>query len=65
MAATIIEALLEHSENTPNKICLADGNTCVSYKELVSNMKKLGAMFYSKNIRPGDKVIVQASSTCQ
>ena len=65
MAATIIEALLEHSENTPNKICLADGNTSVSYKELVSNMKKLGAMFYSKNIRPGDKVIVQASSTCQ
>lgn len=65
MATTIIEAIFEHSKNNPDKICLADGRSSVSYYDLVESIKKIGALFYSKNIRQGDKVLLQASSTCQ
>lgn len=65
MAQTIIEAIIEHSIANPNRICLADGKCSISYYELVSSIKKIGSYLYSKNIKYGDKVILQSSSTCQ
>ncbi len=63
MYNSIIEAIFKNSENTPEKLCLADDGGSVTYKEYKDIILKYAACLVNIGIKAGDKVVVEACQT--
>lgn len=63
MFRSIVEAVLHYANIQPNKLCLADDNEKVSYKEYADRILKFASFFSSAGIQNKDFVIVEATQT--
>ena len=53
--ASIVEAVLQHSERTPNTICLRFEGTVVTYAQLWSRIETFARALRAWGLRPGDR----------
>ena len=63
MVKSIVEAVFEGAEKHPQKCCLADDNSCVTYAEYAEKIKKCASHLQSVGVNKGDKVVVEACQT--
>lgn len=63
MFQSILEAILFHAENQPDRICLADDEKKVSYLEYAILIRRYAAVFEELGIHRGDRVLVEANQT--
>ncbi|WP_435882890.1 amino acid adenylation domain-containing protein [Streptomyces xanthochromogenes] len=45
-----------HAEHTPNALAVADGDTTLTYAQLVSRARRLASYLHDQGVRPGDPV---------
>ena len=63
MFESVVEAVFHYAGVQPNKLCLADDTSKVSYKEYAEKIKKYSGCFVSEGLVKGDKVVVEACQT--
>ena len=63
MFKSIIEAVLHYANTQPDKLCLADDTSKVSYSEYADKIKKYTACFVNEGLVRGDKIVVEACQT--
>lgn len=63
MFNSIVEAVLHYAQTTPDKLCLADDNGKVTYKEYSEKILRLATVFSNDGIGMGDAVVVEACQT--
>lgn len=61
MYKSIVEAVMEHSKNSPDKLAIADEHTSYTYKELVSAVNETSLWFEGHDIVSGDYIMIQCS----
>ncbi|MFG2718981.1 amino acid adenylation domain-containing protein [Streptomyces sp. NPDC048416] len=61
VARTGLPALVaRHAEHTPHALAVADGDTTLTYAQLVSAARRLAAHLHQHGVRPGDSVALLA-----
>ncbi len=65
MFNSIVEAVFYHADKQPDKVCLADDQGKVTYKEYVELIKKYAGYFRDSGIAKNDKVVVEACQTIE
>ena len=63
MVKSIVEAVFEGAAKHPQKCCLADDNSSVTYAEYAEKIKKCASHLQSVGVKSGDKVVVEACQT--
>ncbi|MBQ4068498.1 MAG: acyl--CoA ligase [Lachnospiraceae bacterium] len=63
MFESIIEAVLHYANTQPDKLCLADDTSKVSYKEYAEKIRKYATCFENAGLVRGDKIVVEACQT--
>ena len=63
MFNSIVEAVLHYADSQPEKLCLADDNSKVTYSEYAEKILKFASFFSSKGFNKGDTVVVEACQT--
>lgn len=60
MFESIVEAVFRHAAQHPDRLCLADDDSRISYGEYAERIQRYAAAFSSEGIAPGDRVVVEA-----
>lgn len=60
---SVLEAVLCHAKDQPDRLCLADDERSVTYQEYVTLIRKYAAVFEALGIRRGEHVLVEANQT--
>lgn len=60
MFQSIVEAVFHYADATPNKLCLADDEGCVTYAEYAEKIRKYAGCFSEIGFHSGDKIVVEA-----
>lgn len=63
MFQSIVEAVLHYAKVQPEKLCLADDNSKVTYKEYADKILKFCTCFDKYGLLRGEKVVVEACQT--
>lgn len=63
MFSSVVEAVFSHALTKPDKLCLADENGSVTYKEYKELILKYAGGFSFLGVKKGDKVVIEASQT--
>lgn len=63
MFESVIEAVFHYADVLPDKLCLADDTSKVSYQEYAEKIKKYAGCFINEGLVRGDKVVVEACQT--
>lgn len=61
--STIVGRVLEHARRAPDAVALIVGETAYTYAQLARSISALAATLRASGLAPGDRVLVQASST--
>lgn len=62
---SIIEAVYNHSKNTPNKMCLTDKNKELSYINFWNEIKQISNLLKNKGINKGDCILVECNQSIE
>lgn len=60
MFNSVVEAVFHHADRTPDRLCLADDQGRVTYREYADRISRLAGFFHKSSIVPGDRVVVEA-----
>lgn len=63
MVNSIVEAVFETAETNPEKFCLADDVSSVTYKEYADLIRRDAEAFRRLGVRSGDHVVIEADQT--
>lgn len=63
MYNSIVEAVFCHAQAQPEKLCLADDNYSVTYREYADMIAKYAGCLSQEGISKGDRVVVEACQT--
>ena len=63
MFQSIVEAVFHYSNTQPDKMCLIDDNSQVTYKEYAEKIKKYATCFDKMGLQAKDTVVVEACQT--
>lgn len=63
MVKSIVEAVFNYAEKTPDKLCLADETLSVTYAEYKKLICKIATVLKSANVKADDKVVIEATQT--
>ena len=63
MYRSIVEAVFDHAKTTPDKLCLADDTSRVTYREYAEKIGKAAAVFADLGVKDGDTVVLEANQT--
>lgn len=63
MFKSIVEAVLHYAEIQPDKLCLVDDDSQVTYKEYAEKLRKYADVFTKAGLTAGDAVVVEACQT--
>lgn len=63
MFQSVVEAILHHAALQPDKLCLVDDNSQVTYREYAEKICRYAAFFTQAGIRAKDAVVVEACQT--
>ncbi len=63
MFKSIVEAVLHYAETQPDKLCLADDTSKVTYREYADKILKFAGFFIKNGFKKNDKVVVEACQT--
>lgn len=63
MFNSIVEAVLHYAQVQPDKLCLADDDGQVTYKEYAEKIKKYADVFVKAGLKANDAVVVEACQT--
>lgn len=63
MFQSIVEAVFHYAQTQPQKLCLADDNGKVTYKEYKEKIQKYAAYFSAAGIKKEDTIVVEACQT--
>lgn len=61
MYKSIVDAVIHHSKEEPDKIAIADAEQCFTYAQLVKEISKTAQWLESKDVQPGDYVLVECT----
>ncbi|NLG02516.1 MAG: acyl--CoA ligase [Clostridia bacterium] len=61
MYKSIIDAVLEHGRNRPEKLALADNERAITYKELVQHLTAIAGILRNLDIHKGDNLLVECT----
>lgn len=62
---SIFEAVYENAKECPDKLCVADEECALTYREYFSLIAKYSSLLSSMGIGKGDRVVVEASQTAK
>lgn len=62
---SIIEAIIHYAKETPEKLCLADDKSKVTYKEYLERIEEYAAIFRTMGICKGERVVVEATQSIE
>ena len=65
MFQSIVEAVFHYSNTQPDKMCLIDDNSQVTYKEYAEKIKKYATCFDKMGLQAKDTVVVEACQTIE
>ena len=65
MFNSIVEAVFHYAETQPEKLCLADDTSSVTYAEYAGKIRKYAGAFKAAGIKADDKIVVEASQTIE
>ena len=65
MFHSIVEAVFRYSNTQPDKMCLIDDNSQVTYKEYAEKIKKYATCFADMGLQAKDTVVVEACQTIE
>lgn len=60
MFSSVVEAIFSHAEEKPEKFCVADSDTSLSYTQFKERILRYGSAFRAMGVCTGDKVIIEA-----
>lgn len=63
MLNSIVEAIFYHAGHHPDKLCLADDYTSVTYREYTQIIARFASLFSKLGIAENDRVLVEACQT--
>ncbi len=63
MFKSIVEAAFTHAQTKPEKLCLADEVSAVTYSQYRTKICRMAACLKENGVGKGDKVLVEASQT--
>ncbi len=63
MFQSVVEAILHHAAQQPDKLCLVDDNSQVTYREYAEKIRRYAAFFTQAGIGAKDTVVVEACQT--
>ena len=65
MFNSIAEAVFHYEKIQPQKLCLADDISAVTYSQYAEKIRKYAGIFTTGGIENGDRVVVEASQTVE
>jgi len=65
MFDSIVQAVFHYADVQPNKLCLADDQSEVTYSQYRQLIQRYAAVFHSAGVRAGDTVLVEACQTVE
>ncbi|MBQ8524416.1 MAG: acyl--CoA ligase [Clostridia bacterium] len=63
MFSSIVEAVFSHGERTPDKLCIADDKTSLTYAEYADAVKRYVTVYEKLGVRRGDHVVMEAKQS--
>lgn len=63
MFQAVVSAIFHYAEETPDKLCLADDNSSVTYSEYANKILSFASYFKNEGLEKGDKVVMEACQT--
>ncbi len=63
MVKSVIEAVIQGAARHPDKLCLADDNSRVTYREYQDKIERFAACLQSKGVKKNDAVVIEACQT--
>ena len=63
MIQSIVEAVFQHAQTQPDKLCLADDFGQVTYREYCAKIRQYAAVFQQAGLKKEDAVVVEAQQT--
>ena len=63
MVKSIVEAVIQGALGHPDKLCLADDNTKVTYRAYRDKIERFAACLTQKGVKKGDAVVIEACQT--
>ena len=63
MLNSIVEAIFYHAGYQPDKLCLADDYTSVTYREFTQIIARFASLFSKLGIAENDRVVVESCQT--
>ena len=63
MSRSVLEALLEHGKNTPDKLCAADRKNSASYREMCAGIQAVAGFLKDAGVRKGEIIGLRSSQT--
>lgn len=63
MFGSVVEAVFAHAAAQPDKLCLADDTSRVTYREYADAVARCAACLSALGLRAGDRVVVEARQT--
>ncbi len=63
MIKSIVEAVFQYAERTPDKLCLVDDTRKVTYGEYADEIARMATVFETLGIQNGSTVVIEASQT--
>lgn len=63
MVHSVVEAVIQGAARHPDKLCLADDNFCVTYREYKDKIERFAACLIAKGVGRDDTVVIEACQT--
>ncbi|MCQ2530390.1 MAG: acyl--CoA ligase [Lachnospiraceae bacterium] len=63
MMKSIVEAVFQNAEKTPDKLCLVDDTRTVTYREYADEIARMATVLETLGIKSGSRVVIEASQT--
>ncbi len=65
MLNSIVEAISIHAAQFPDKVCIIDRESSLTYKEYYSMILRYAAAFKNLNVKKGDRVVIKSAQTAK